>query len=213
MQNSSKIKMIPFKKFMSTTTTRKKILNFSLIALTVLALAGCGNSGTQTKTTTDERSKDLDYPEYTMRIAREWDVIEAKDFTADVPQETALVVRNNVKNEDFTANVNILRRNLQTTKETLEYAKEVINRQKSGLLNYKEDKRDVSKMNIGDKKVDSYVVTFEGKKDAQSDLIKFVQTYAVKGNYGYIVTGSYSLKESGDNMNTVEEIVKSFSLK
>lgn len=195
-------------------TTTKKLLGVSIIIMaTVFALSGCGSSGTQQKPTTDERSRVIDNAEFTMRIPREWDVIEAKDFTADVPPETTMVVRNNVKNEDFTANVNIIRRSLQTTKETLEYAKEVINRQKSGLLNYKETKRDVSKMKIGDKTVDSYVVTFEGKKDAESDLVRFVQTYAVKGNMGYIVTGSYSLKESGDNMNTVEEIVKSFSLK
>ncbi len=194
-------------------TTTKKILGISIMMVTVLALSGCGNSSTQQKPTTDERSRVIDNAEFTMRIPREWDVIEAKDFTADVPAETTMVVRNNVKNEDFTANVNVIRRSLQTTKETLEYAKEVINRQKSGLLNYKETKRDVSKMKIGDKTVDSYVVTFEGKKDAESDLVRFVQTYAVKGNMGYIVTGSYSLKESGDNMNTVEEIVKSFSLK
>src|SRR5262249_2581887 len=140
-------------------------------------------------------------------------VIEPKDFTSDVPPETVLVVRNNVKNENFTANVNIIRRNLQNTQATLDYAKEVINRQKSGLLNYKEDKRDTSKMTIGNTQVDSYLVTFEGQKDAQSDLINFYQTYAVKGNFAYIITGAYSPKETGDNINTVQTIVKSFALK
>lgn len=184
-----------------------------MITLTLAVLTGCGTPTTQQQATPDEKSRIIDTPEYTLRIPREWDVIESKDFTSDVPQETALVVRNNVKNETFTANVNIIRRNLQTTQETLDYAKEVINRQKTGLLNYKEDKRDVSKMTIGGKQVDSYVVTFEGKKDAQSDQLKFVQTYAVKGTFGYIVTGSYSLQETSDNMNAVETIVKSFLLK
>lgn len=194
-------------------TSTKKLLGVTLITLTLAALTGCGTSTTQQQATPDEKSRIIDTPEYTLRIPREWSVIEPKDFTSDVPQETALVVRNNVKNETFTANVNIIRRSLQTTQETLDYAKEVINRQKTGLLNYKEDKRDVSKMTIGGKQVDSYVVTFEGKKDAQSDQLKFVQTYAVKGTYGYIVTGSYSLQETSDNMNAVETIVKSFSLK
>lgn len=195
-------------------TTSKKIFHLALTALTLVALAGCGGSGgQQTAPTTDDRSRVIENPEFTMRIPREWDVIESKDFTSEVPPETILVMRNNVKNDNFTANVNVVRRDLQTTKETLEYAKEVINRQKTGLLNYKESKRDVTKMKVGDKEVDSYIVTFEGKKDAQSDLIVFVQTYAVKGTRGYIVTGSYAPQESGDNKNTVEEIIKSFSLK
>lgn len=194
-------------------TPTKKILRFSLIALTVFSLAGCGSSSTSKPTATDDRSRVIDNPEFTLRIPREWDVIESKDFTSDVPQETVLVLRNNVKNDDFTANVNVVRRSLQKNQETLEYAKEVINRQKSGLLNYKEDKRDVSKMKIGDKQFDTYIVTFEGKKDVQSDLVKFEQTYAVKGTLGYIITGAYSMKESNDNINTVDEIVKSFALK
>lgn len=194
-------------------TTTKKILNFSLIALTVFSLSGCGSSSNTKTPATDDRSRIIDNPEFTLRIPREWDVIESKDFTSDVPQETVLVVRNNVKNDDFTANVNIVRRNLQNSQETLEYAKEVINRQKSGLINYKENKRDVAKMKIGDKQFDTYIVSFEGKKDASSQLVKFEQTYAVKGTMGYIITGAYSTKESGDNINTVDEVVKSFALK
>ncbi|MFO0780550.1 MAG: hypothetical protein U0519_01500 [Candidatus Gracilibacteria bacterium] len=194
-------------------TTTNKIFHWAFIGMTVLALAGCGSSNTQQKPTTDERSRIIDNTEFTMRIPREWDVIEAKDFTSDVPEETVLVVRNNVKNDNFTANVNVVRRDLQSTKETLEYAKEVINRQKTGLLNYKESKRDVLKIKIGDKETDSYLVNFEGKKDPQSDLVTFVQAYGVKGTKGYIITGSYTAQESGNNKNTVEEIVKSLSLK
>jgi len=194
-------------------TTTNKILRFSLIAITVASLTGCGGSGTQTKAPTDERSRIIDNTEFNLRVPTAWEVIESKDFTNDVPKETLLVIRNNVKNDTFTANVNVIRKDLQTTEETLEYAKEVLNRQKSGLLNYKEYKRDVVKMKIGDKQVDGYIVTFEGKKDPQSDLIIFVQTYAVKGNRGYIVTGSYTPQESGDIKNTAEEVVKSFTLK
>ena len=181
----------------------------------VFAFSGCVNLGgtAQPKTTTDERSKQIDNQEFTLRIPREWDVIEAKDITSDVPSETVLVVRNNVKNEDFTANVNIVRKNLQTTKDTLEYAKEVINRQQSGLINYKEGKRDLVKVTIGGKQFDTYLVHFESKKDEASQLVEFVQTSAVKGNQAYIITGSYSTKENGSNVSTVEEIVKSFALK
>ncbi len=194
-------------------TTTKKLLQISLITFSVLALAGCGGSTNQQNATTNNQSRIIDNPEFNLTIPREWDVIESKNFTSDVPPETALVVRNNVKNDTFTANVNVIRRTIQNSVESLEYAKEVINRQKTGLVNYKEDKQDLVKVKIAGKDVDTYIETFEGKKDAQSDLLVFYQTYAVKGNYAYIVTGSYSPKETTDNINVVQAIVKSFSLK
>ncbi len=193
--------------------TTKKLFNFSILAFTVIALSGCGGSSTQQQTAANNQSRVIDNTEFTMTIPREWDVIESKDFTSDVPPETIIVVRNNVKNENFTANVNIVRRNLQATEASLDFAKEVINRQKTGLLNYKEDKNETAKIQIAGKPNDTYLETFEGKKDAQSDLIDFYQTYAVKGNYAYIVTGSYSPQETNDNINTVQTIVKSFTLK
>jgi len=194
-------------------STTKKFLTAPIIGITVLLFTGCGNSNQQNQATQNSQSRVIDNTEFTVTIPKEWDVIDPKNFTSDVPPETQLDIRNNVKNEDFTANVNIIRRNLQNTQSTLDYAKAVINRQKSGLLNYKEDKNETSKMTIGNSQVDDYVETFEGKKDAQSDLIIFYQTYAVKGNFAYIITGSYSPKETGDNINAVQSIVKSFALK
>ena len=95
-QNSSKMNNVHLSSFMYSST--QKFLKISIIALTALSLAGCGGSGTQQKPTSDERSRVIENTEYTMRIPREWDTIESKDFTSDVPQETAIVVRNNVKN-------------------------------------------------------------------------------------------------------------------
>lgn len=195
----------------------RKKLALGLMLLTPFVLAGCFNLGggttTTPKVTTDERFRTLDDPAFKIVIPREWDVIEKKDFTSEVPQETLLVLRNNVKNEDFTANANVVRRDLQTTKETLEYAKEVINREKTGLYNYKELQRNTVKILIGDKSVDTYSISFEGAKDPASPVLRFFQTYAVKDKFAYIVTGAVSTKENDNNIKTVQDIVKSFSLK
>ena len=111
-----------------------------VILIGTLTLGGCFNftQKPEVKAPTDERSRIVDDSEFSIKIPREWDIIAKKDFTNDVPQNTLMVFRNNVKNENFTANVNILKNNLLTPKETLEYAKEVINRQKTGLYNYLE---------------------------------------------------------------------------
>lgn len=193
----------------------KKIL-ISTVALTILVLGGCSSGSTTTpKTSDDDKTRIIDNAQYdfNVRIPREWDVIEAKDFTSEVPKQTVIVFRNNVKNEDFTANVNVIRNTLQTPRETLDYAKQVLNRQKGGLYNYRETARDLVQVSITGKKVDTYLTHFEAKKDPASELTKFVQTYAVKGSEAYIVTGSLSPKENTNNANTVDEIVKSFTIK
>ncbi len=125
---------------------KKRILTVASLLLLSLTLTGCFNSGTTPTptTTTNEKTRIINDAKYdfTLVIPREWDVIESKDFTSDVPSETVIVFRNNIKNEDFTANVNIVKNILQTPRETLDYAKQVLNRQTSGLYNYKESKRD-----------------------------------------------------------------------
>ncbi len=181
----------------------------------MLVMTGCSFGGTTPKISDDDKTRLIDATQYdfTIRIPREWDVIEAKDFTKEVVPETVIVFRNNVKNEDFTANVNVVRKTLMDTRETLDYAKMVLNRQKGGLYNYRETSRDLIQIAIGGKKVDTYFTTFEAKKDPSSSLTKFVQTYAVKGTEAYIVTGSMSPKENQNNINAVEDIVRSFSVK
>ena len=191
----------------------KRVFTFSLIALSAIALAGCGGGNKTSAPATDEKSRIVETTEFSAKIPREWDVIEAKDFSSDVQKETVLIFRNNVKNENFTANVNVVKKNLQKTEESLDFARATINRQKNGLLNYKQTKQDLTKMTITGKQFDSYTTSFEAKKDEQSDLVNFFQTYAVKGNSGYIFTGSYSTNESSANVTAVQDIVKSFSLK
>ncbi len=198
----------------------KKFQVLGLLVTSILVISGCFNFGsnpgtTTSKPTANDRIRTIDDLKYdfTIQLPREWDVIEKKDFTADVPPETVVVFRNNIKNEDFTANVSIIRTELQTPKETLEYAKEVINRQKNGLYNYKETKRDLVKIQIGDKNVDTYLTYFEAKKDPGNDVVKFMQTYAVKNNAAYIALGAMSTKENDNNAKTVEDIIKSWKLK
>jgi hypothetical protein len=190
----------------------------TMLTVSPLIFSGCLNfsssntAATQT-VTADQTNRLYETPEFIVKFPKVWDLIEKKNFTSDVPQETVVVFRNNVKNEDFTANVNVVRNSLQNTKETLEYAKEVIQRQLTGLYDYKELKRDSTKMNIGGKQVDTYFVEFEAKKDLTDQPARFIQTFAVKGNNGYIIMGAVSTKEDPNVQKTVEDIVKSFTIK
>lgn len=196
--------------------TKKTAFIIGLSTFTVLVLSACSFGGnTNPKVTVDEKSRRIDDSAYAFNviIPREWDIIEKKDFTKEVPANTEIAFRNNIKNEDFTANVSILKNPLQKTRETLEYAKQVIAAEKTGLYNYKEIKRDTYQISIANNKADTYITYFEGAQNPTDDVVKYVQTYAVQGNNAYVVTGSYSTKESDTNAKVVEAIIKSFSLK
>lgn len=200
----------------------KKILKKNAIIVTItasiIALTACANpfasGGNTGKTATvDDLHKLFDTAEFSVVIPKDWEIIQEPDFTNEVPVETHVVFRNNVKNETFTANVVIVKNFLQTSVPSLEYAKMVINRQKLGLFGYKENSKDSYKIKIGGKEEETYFTRFEAKKSSDEKLIKYSQTYAVKGNNAYIVLGSVSPQENQNTVKTIEDIVKSFAIK
>jgi hypothetical protein len=199
------------------THTSPKII-FALIATAaIFTLSGCFNlSGTTTGSSTktiDENSKLYETNAFSIVIPKVWEVIEKDAFTSEVPPETVVVFRNNVKNENFTANVNIVQNNLQQATSSVEYSKLVNNRQKSGLYNYKETKIDTIKVKIGGTDEDTVLLAFEAKKGTDEKVVHYIQTYAVKGNSAFIITGAISPQENDSTVKTVEDMVKSIVLK
>ena len=196
---------------------RKLVLIIGLLSLSVI-LTGCFNFGGDngTTTTTDQTGstqvKQYQNSEFSLSYPADWELITPQDFTSDVPAETQLVIRNNLKNAIFTANVNIVKNNVPAQTATLNYAKEVLNREKTGMLDYKETKRDLTKVSVAGTEVETYTVEFEAHLTQSDPLTHFVQTFAVKGTSGYIILGSYSLQENTTVVNKISDIIKSFKL-
>lgn len=192
----------------------RKIAACSLLLITTFSLTACINLGGGSSTKTDDtRNKTYENSEFSIVIPKDWEIIEKKDFTSDVPDVTMVVFRNNVKNDTFTANVNIVRNSLQENTNTSEYAKMVYNRQKSGLYDFNELKREDIKLKIGSKEEPSTFLSFQAKKATDQLDVKYLQTYLAKNNFAYIVTGAVSPKENDVTVQTIESIVKSFQLK
>ncbi len=198
---------------------RKLILIGGLLSLT-LVLSGCFNfSGKQDKKTSPVTNQisstqikqyqsavfDLDYP-------KNWELITPQNFTSDIPVQTQLVIRNNLKNEIFTANVNIVKNNVPDKITTLDYAKEVLNRERTGMLNFQETKRELTKINIAGTDTETYTAEFTARLTQSDPLIHFIQTFGIKGTSGYIILGSYSLQENTTVVNKIKNIIKSFKL-
>lgn len=189
-------------------------LRYILTGLVLFSLTGCFNFGGDE---TDQGTPSEGYTTYkteqfNIDVPSAWEVISEDEFTSDVPDVTVVVFRNNVKNETFTANVNIVSKQLQEPVSSLEYAKMVVNRQSNGLVDYNEQAKDTVKINRGGEEVDTLFTRFEARKTASDNLVRYVQTYGVTGDTAFIVTGAVSTQESESVLQTVEKIVKSFSL-
>lgn len=191
----------------------KKFLAIGIISLTLLT--GCFSTDTSTTPTPDQSNpanKTYNNNQFSFSYPGNWDLIDPKAFTSDIPAETQVVIRNNIKNETFTANVNVVKTDLQIEKTSLDYAKEILNRQKTGLLDYQETKRDLVKINIGGQPQDTYYVEFNARLNATDPVTRFIQTYAVKNRQGYIIMAAASQQETTNIIDQLENIVKSFQV-
>ena len=191
----------------------KNIKLLSIIGASVFLLAGCLDFGGDTPPPTNENMNTYDTNVLSISIPKTWEILEQDDFTGEVPQETLVVFRNNVKNENFTANIGIVRKRLLEPLTSQEFAIMTNNRQSEGLPDYKEIEKNSTIITIGDKEDDTYLVVFEARKSADERLVKYVQIYGVKDNFGYIATGAVSPQESAEIFNLVGDSIKTFKLK
>lgn len=196
----------------------KKLIAIALV-VPALFFSGCfsvDNSGGSTTTSAQGQGSNLtktyNNNQFAFSFPADWDVIEQKDFTSDIPRETQVVVRNNLKNDTFTANVNVVKNDLQATQSSLDYAKEILNRQKTGLLDYKETKREIIQIPVGGQNTETYYTEFEARLNQTDPVTRFFQTYAVKDKAGYIIMGASSTQENTAVIDKVSAAVKSFKV-
>lgn len=176
-------------------------------------LAGCFDFGGGTPPVIEGDLNTYDTNILSIGIPKNWEILEQDDFTSEVPQETLVVFRNNVKNETFTANINVVRKRLLEPLSSKEFAIQTNNRQREGLTDYKEISKDDFTVPVADRQEETYLVGYEARKSPDERLVRYLQVYAVKDNFGYIVTGAISPQESIDISNLVGTAVRSFQLK
>jgi len=84
----------------------KKLL---LLLLIPFILTGCfgGDDSSTTGGFANPNYNTYDNTAFTISYPKDWEVIDSKSFTSNVPAETLIDFRNNIKNEIFTANTNI----------------------------------------------------------------------------------------------------------
>ncbi|MDD3861486.1 MAG: hypothetical protein PHP74_01175 [Candidatus Gracilibacteria bacterium] len=185
-----------------------------LLLITTILLTGCfgnenGNSEIITSNPNYTVYKDADF---SISYPKDWEIINKNTFTSNVPAETIIAFRNNLKNEVFTANTNISK--IQIPKETTseDLGKSTLLKSKESLISFKELSKDPIIIKLGETEIQTFISGFEGKKSTSDPIIKFKQLYVSMKGFGYVITGAYLPYEDESVVKMIDEMLHSFSL-
>jgi hypothetical protein len=195
-----------------------KIKYFLILAVLALTLfSGCSSEDGEKNPTngaTINPNKTLyEETDFSLSIPASWEVINKDSFTSNVPANTIVGFRNNIKNETFTANLNITQTNLTEEISSEDFAKSSMAKTKNSLVNFVEINKDTAKVNSPDGEIEAYLIEMEGKKSANEPVIHFKQLHIVNGGKAYTITAAYLKEEDESVTNILDEMVGSFTLK
>ena len=188
---------------------KKLLALFTLILLTT----GCLGGGDE------EPQGDTENPLYytyststfSLEVPNDWEVIS--QFTSDYPENTLVAFRNNLKEKDFLANVNIVANTLEDDLNNGDYGLEMLQYHEETLIDYKLIEQQEIDIKINGQTTPTYLNYFEGRNNTSSDVLRFVQVYAIDGSIGYIATGSFLPDEDEFAIDNCVHMVKSLAVK
>lgn len=189
---------------------KKVSVGLILILLLLTACFGGGDEDTSTDKTTGFHSYAT--AEFRLNIPNEWEVLTPLNFTSDMPKNTVVAFRNNVKNPRFTTNVAISKNEISEEVPSLDYAKALHQKIAADLNSYKELVAEQTEVKVSDKPAATLFLFVEGRESPEADLKRFVITTGVKEKSAYTVVGAFL---AGDEAvaSTIETMVRSFEVK
>lgn len=190
------------------------------LLLILFLLPGCGGNDPIEPTTDTPTAPPIEHiafyrtiesDDFLLQVPEKWETIQ--HFPSTYPANTMVAFRNNNKDNEFIANINIVRNEVTEGTLSSDYAIEMFKTVADQLLNFKK----ISQTNIDLPKegllTPSYLFEFEGTNDPATRTRGFIQTYGVKGATAYIVTGTYALSDSELAIDQVKQSVQTFRLK
>jgi hypothetical protein len=184
----------------------KKILAAFIVIIFAVFLNSCGGSGQSTAT---QNLKPYDGGAFTINIDPGWKIINQSDFYSEIPKETVVAFTAPEAYNGFFINVNIVKEDLKQAISSIDYGRANINLSAQNLTDYQ--KMQEAQVTIGGNPALLHI--FQARLNPTEKLIKFVQIYATKGNYGYIVSGGMLPDTPQATRDLVGAIVTSFQLK
>lgn len=192
----------------------KKSLVLFLICLPFLFFTGCfeaPETDNETPSPEDAFYQTYQTNEFSIQIPDSFETVTS--FTSAYPQNTVVAFRNNLKEKEFIANVNIVKNTLEEEISALDYGQELLEAHRNTLLNFKKISQEKVSVPVEGEEKDTYLNTFQGKNLPESDLLTFKQIYAVKGKTAFIVTATYGPDEDELTIEKCEKILRSFKVK
>jgi len=187
----------------------KNLIKKTCIALAALffvgLLSGCGSTDT-----TAQNLQLYDGGDFTLQIDPTWKIINQSDFYAEIPQETLVAFTTPEAYNGFFINVNIVQEDLKQAVSSMDYGRANINLSAQNLTDYQ--KIQETQIDVGGGQMAPLHI-FQARLNPTEKLIKFVQLYATKGNYGYIVSGGMLPDTPKEVRDLVGATVMSFQLK
>ncbi|EKD93076.1 MAG: hypothetical protein ACD_28C00252G0002 [uncultured bacterium] len=192
----------------------KKTLTIGLLTLTLL-FAGCfgGEDGESdpTSPTVMEFFRLVESDSFTIQVPEDWET--RKDFPSGYPQNTVVAFVNNIKENEFIANINIVKNEVPEGTLTQDYALKVMETLSNQLLEFKEIKREETTIKTGNTEVKTYFFEFQGTNDTTMTPKRFLQSYAVKGTEAYIITATYDTKDTELAVDQLRQSIGTFEVK
>lgn len=184
----------------------KKIFASIIVLIIAGFLSGCGSD---TSAPAKQSLKTFEGGEFTIGVDPEWKVITKSDFYSEIPKETVVAFTTPEAYNGFFINVNVVKENLKQEVSSIDYARANINLSGENLTDYQK----IQEAKIDVNGTPGIVHIFQARLNPSEKLIRFVQLYANKGNYGYIITGGMLPDTPKDIRDKVGAIVTSFKLR
>ena len=192
---------------------KNKIWKLFFLLLIPLVFIGCSGGEEETPTAEDPTAlagkKVYETTDFSVTIPSEWEIIEKANFTSNVPPETVVAFRSNIKSDAFTANVNVAAKTLEEGVTLDDFAKGNYKNAQNSLVEFTEvlsDKQTISNVEV-------YISEYEGKLSPADSIVHFRQLALVDGNTGYLITGGFLPNEDETVVKNVDEMLNSFRLK
>jgi hypothetical protein len=192
----------------------KKTLTLSLLLSFTLLFTACGGSSETDDVNTNGDADTFYYsystPEFDIEIPDNWETVNA--FTSEYPEEIRVAFRNNIKDSGFTANVTIHREENRNNLSNIDFAQDKINDHAGSLINYKLKEQEEVTLSVSNGESTTILNLFEGKNEIDSQDLKFMQTYLIKGETAWTVTATYRDNEDEFVIERMNHMLKSFLL-
>jgi hypothetical protein len=146
--------------------------------------------------------------DFSLKMPQDWEIIEKNSFTSNVPVETVVDFRNNLKSEIFTANINLSMVAVPETQNSEDFAKSSLAQARNSLVAFTEIAQREESVGI----LVGFVTEFSGKKTALEEKIQFKQLSVVQNGVGYSLTASFLPKEDIGVVELMDAMISSFAL-